>query len=134
MWNQETDQKKSASVATLGNSVFVKGEIKGSEDLTIDGQVEGRIDLPEHTLTVGPNATLVADINAKNVIVFGSVVGTITAREKVELRSSASAEGAITCGRIAVQEGAKLSGKLETKEQRKATNKKELKEVLAPVA
>jgi cytoskeletal protein CcmA (bactofilin family) len=131
MWNQEADQKKSASVATLGNSVFVKGEINGSEDLTIDGQVEGRIDLPEHTLTVGPNATLVADINAKNVIVFGSVVGTITVRERVELRSSASAEGAITCGGISVQEGAKVHGKLETKAQRKPANKKE---VLAPVA
>src|SRR5262245_929576 len=133
MWNQEADQnqKKSAGVATLGNSVFVKGEIKGSEDLTIDGQVEGKIDLPEHTLTVGPNATLVADISAKNIIVFGSVVGTMTARDKVELRSSASAEGAITCGRIAVQEGAKVSGKLETKDQRKVSTKKE---VLAPVA
>jgi cytoskeletal protein CcmA (bactofilin family) len=132
MWNQEADQqKKSAGVATLGNSVFVKGEITGSEDLTIDGQVEGRIDLPEHTLTVGPNATLVADINAKNVIVFGSVVGTISARERVELRSSASAEGAITCGGISVQEGAKVNGKLETKAQRKPANKKE---VLAPVA
>jgi cytoskeletal protein CcmA (bactofilin family) len=125
MWNQEADQKKNAGVATLGNSVFVKGEITGSEDLTIDGQVEGRIDLPEHTLTVGPNATLVADINAKSVIVFGSVVGTIVAREKVELRSSAAAEGAITCGRIAVQEGAKLSGKLETKDQQKTATKKE---------
>jgi cytoskeletal protein CcmA (bactofilin family) len=120
MWNQEADQqKKSTGVATLGNSVFVKGEIKASEDLTIDGQVEGRIDLPEHTLTIGPNATLVADISAKNIVVFGSVTGTITARDKVELRSSASAEGAITCGRIAVQEGAKVSGKLETKEGRK---------------
>jgi cytoskeletal protein CcmA (bactofilin family) len=131
MWNKEGDQKN-AGVATLGNSVFVKGEITGSEDLTIDGQVEGRIGLPEHTLTVGPNATIVADINAKSVIVFGSVVGTITAREKVELRSSASAEGAITCGRISVQDGAKLSGKLETKDQRKPAKKEQ--EVLAPVA
>jgi cytoskeletal protein CcmA (bactofilin family) len=119
MWNQEADQKKSAGVATLGNSVFVKGEISGSEDLTIDGQVEGRIKLPEHTLTVGPNATIVADLDAKVVIVFGSVVGTITARERVELRSSASAEGAISCGCISVQEGAKLCGKVETKDQRK---------------
>jgi cytoskeletal protein CcmA (bactofilin family) len=125
MWNQEADQKKAAGVATLGNSVFVKGEITGSEDLTIDGQVEGRIHLPDHTLTVGPNATIVADLNAKVVIVFGSVVGTITARDKVELRSSASAEGAISCGRISVQEGAKLNGKVETKEQSAPKSKKE---------
>jgi cytoskeletal protein CcmA (bactofilin family) len=125
MWNQEADQKKNADVATLGNSVFVKGEITGSEDLTMDGQVEGRIHLPDHTLTVGPNATIVADLNAKVVIVFGSVVGTITARERVELRSSASAEGAISCGRISVQEGAKLIGKVETKAPSAPKSKKE---------
>ncbi|HEY7189856.1 MAG TPA: polymer-forming cytoskeletal protein [Vicinamibacterales bacterium] len=125
MWNQEADQKKNPGVATLGNSVFVKGEITGSEDLTIDGQVEGRIHLPDHTLTVGPNATIVADLNAKVVIVFGSVTGTITARDKVELRSSASAEGAISCGRISVQEGAKLNGKVETKEHSAPKSKKE---------
>jgi cytoskeletal protein CcmA (bactofilin family) len=130
MWNKEGDQKN-AGVATLGNSVFVKGEITGSEDLTIDGQVEGRIGLPDHTLTVGPNATLVADINAKSVIVFGSVVGTITARERVELRSSASAEGAINCGRISVQDGAKLNGKVETKDKRPTTSKKEVLAVVA---
>ena len=65
------------------------------------------------------------------MIVFGSVVGTIAARDKVELRSSASTEGAISCGRISVQEGAKLIGKVETKEHRKPANKKE---ALAPVA
>ena len=130
MWNKEGDQKN-AGVATLGNSVFVKGEITGSEDLTIDGQVEGRIALPEHTLTVGPNATLVADINAKSVIVFGSVVGTITARDKVELRSSASAEGAISCGRVSVQDGAKLNGKVETKDKRTPVSKKEVLAVVA---
>ena len=97
----------------------VKGEIVGSEDLTIDGQVEGKIDLPEHMLTIGPNATILADIVAKSLTVFGSVIGTITAREKVDLRKSGSVEGTVTCGRIAMQEGAHLSGKLTTKGQRK---------------
>src|SRR3954471_2841212 len=106
MLNNEGD-KNNARVAALGGSVFVKGEITGSEDLTIDGQVEGKIDLPNHTLTVGPNATIVADIKAKAMTVFGSVVGTMTIREKLELRSSGSAEGTISCGRAAVQDGAK---------------------------
>jgi cytoskeletal protein CcmA (bactofilin family) len=118
MWNKEGEQK-TAGIATLGNSVLVKGDITGSEDLTIDGQVEGRIDLPKHTLTIGPNATIVADVTARVVILFGSIVGTITAGEKVELRSSGSAEGAITCGHIAIQDGANFCGKLETKNPRK---------------
>ena len=125
MWNQDgpknvestqpADAKDGRAAATLGRSVCVKGEIVGSEDLTIDGQVEGKIDLPEHMLTIGPNATILADIVAKSLTVFGSVIGTITAREKVDLRKSGSIEGTVTCGRIAVQEGASLSGKLTTK-------------------
>ena len=70
-------------------------------------------------LTIGPNATILADIIANRVTVFGSVVGTITARDKVDLRKSGSVEGTVTCGRIAVQEGAHLSGKLTTQTQRK---------------
>jgi cytoskeletal protein CcmA (bactofilin family) len=118
MWNQDasTDNKTSSSskVASLGGSVLVKGEITGSEDLTIDGRVEGRIDLSDHVLTVGPNAKMQANISAKIVIIFGSVDGTITAREKVDVRSSASVQGSITCSRISVQEGATVNGKIET--------------------
>jgi cytoskeletal protein CcmA (bactofilin family) len=109
------EQPKEARVATIGVSVSIKGEIKGSEDLTIDGQVEGKIDLPDHMLTIGPNATVVADITAKVVTVFGSVIGTVVAREKADVRKTASLEGSLTCGRLAVQEGAKINGKIETK-------------------
>jgi cytoskeletal protein CcmA (bactofilin family) len=114
MWNNG-EQQKDVRVATIGISVSIKGEIKGSEDLTVDGQVEGKIELPEHTLTIGPNATVVADINAKVVTVFGSVIGTVVAREKADIRKSASVEGSLTCGRLAVQEGATINGKIETK-------------------
>ena len=114
MWNND-EQQKDVRVATIGISVSIKGEIKGSEDLTVDGQVEGKIELPEHTLTIGPNATVVADINAKVVTVFGSVIGTVVAREKADIRKSASVEGSLTCGRLAVQEGATINGKVETK-------------------
>jgi cytoskeletal protein CcmA (bactofilin family) len=108
-------EQKDVRVATIGVSVSIKGEINGSEDLTIDGQVEGRIELPEHTLTIGPNATVVADINAKVVTVFGSIIGSVVAREKADIRKTASLEGSLTCGRLAVQEGAKINGKVETK-------------------
>ena len=85
------EQQKEVRVASIGISVSIKGEIKGSEDLTVDGQVEGKIELPEHTLTIGPNATVVADINAKVVTVFCSVIGTVIARQgRVKLRPIAA--------------------------------------------
>ena len=116
MWNdRDQKQQKDVRVATVGMSVSIKGEISGSEDLTVDGQVEGRIELPEHTLTIGPNATVLADINAKNVIILGTVVGGVVARETAEIRKTAAVEGSLTCGRLAVQEGAKITGKVETK-------------------
>ena len=108
-------EQKDVKVASIGLSVSIKGEIKGSEDLTVDGQVEGKIDLPEHMLTIGPNATVVADITAKVVTIFGSVIGNVSAREKADIRKTASVEGTLICGRLAVQEGAKINGKVETK-------------------
>jgi cytoskeletal protein CcmA (bactofilin family) len=121
MWNNG-EQQKDVRVATVGISVSIKGEISGSEDLTVDGQVEGRIELPDHTLTIGPNATVVADVNAKFVTIFGTVVGTVVAKDKADIRKSASVEGSLTCGSLAVQEGATINGKIETK-SRPAANR-----------
>src|SRR5215471_3004437 len=137
MWNQEEmkgERKQGddkSRVATLGGSVFVKGEISGSEDLTIDGQVEGRIQLPDHALTIGPNATIVADITAKIVTIFGSVDGNVTARERVDVRSSASVEGTLTCSKVSIQEGAHLCGKVETTGGKKNAGSKNERQSLA---
>ena len=106
-------------MAQFGRSITVKGEITGAEDLTIDGQVDGRIDLPNHTLTVGPNATLCADITAKTVLIFGTVLGSVSAHERVEIRRSGSVEGNVACARLVVQDGAILSGKVETRGERR---------------
>jgi cytoskeletal protein CcmA (bactofilin family) len=116
-------EQKDVKVASIGISVSIKGEIKGSEDLTVDGQVEGKIDLPEHMLTIGPNATVVADITAKVVTIFGSVIGNVSAREKADIRKTASVEGTLTCGRLAVQDGAKINGKIETKNRPTAADR-----------
>jgi cytoskeletal protein CcmA (bactofilin family) len=131
-------------MAQFGRSVCVKGEITGSEDLTIDGQVDGRVTLPEHVLTVGPNATVCADITAKAVMVFGTVLGTVTAHDKIEIRKSGSVEGDVTCARLAVQDGAILCGKVQTRGERKkarattteakATTTEDKAQALAPVA
>jgi cytoskeletal protein CcmA (bactofilin family) len=130
MWNdREQQQQKDVRVATVGMSASIKGEISGSEDLTVDGQVEGRIDLPEHTLTIGPNATVLADINARIVTVFGTVVGSVVAREKAEIRKTASVEGSLACGQLAVQEGARINGKIETKSRPAAAGRSKAERV-----
>jgi cytoskeletal protein CcmA (bactofilin family) len=105
----------------VGPSASIKGEISGSEDLTVDGQVEGRIELPEHTLTIGASATVLAEINARIVIILGTVVGSVFAREKAEIRKTAAVEGSLICGQLAVQEGARINGKVETKSRPAAT-------------
>jgi len=115
------NQEDNARGANFGRSISVKGEVSGSEDLTIDGQVEGRIDLPEHVLTVGPNATIVADITVRAATIFGTVIGSITARKKIEVRNAGSVEGQVTCTLLVVQEGAILNGKVDAKGERAAT-------------
>ena len=100
-------------VANVGSSVFVKGELTGSEDVTVDGRVEGRIDLPDHALTIGPNGHIQADIVAKVLTVFGLVVGGIRARDKVDIRRGGSLEGDLACARLAIQDGAHFCGKVD---------------------
>jgi cytoskeletal protein CcmA (bactofilin family) len=110
------DRRSPASVkmlaANLGRSVTVNGDVTGSEDLTVDGRVEGSIELPDHALTIGPNATIHARIAAKVVTVFGSVVGNITARDTI-IRVGASVQGDLVCTRLALQDGAHFSGKVK---------------------
>jgi cytoskeletal protein CcmA (bactofilin family) len=106
--------------AQFGRSIVVKGEVSGSEDLTIDGQVDGRISLPDHALTIGPNATVCADITAKVVTIFGTVLGSITAHEKIDVRRSGSVEGDVACASLVVQDGAILCGKIQTRSERRS--------------
>jgi cytoskeletal protein CcmA (bactofilin family) len=105
-------QALKTGLTSLGSSVFIKGALTGSEDLTVDGRVEGRIDLPDHALTIGPNAHVQADVVAKVVTVFGSIVGGITTGDKVEIRRGGSIEGDLVCPRLVMQEGAHLCGKV----------------------
>src|ERR1700692_2777789 len=89
------DASKTAEFAHIGKSVVVKGELSGSEDLYVDGQVEGTIELKGNSLTIGPNGQLRADVNAKNVVVHGKLEGNVRATERVELKKSAVAVGDI---------------------------------------
>jgi cytoskeletal protein CcmA (bactofilin family) len=106
--NRAADSKP--RMPTLGSSVLIKGVVTASEDLTVDGRVEGRIHLPDHTLTIGPNAKIDAEIVAKVVTVFGTVRGNVTAHDRLDIRSAATLEGEVTCARISIQDGATFGG------------------------
>jgi cytoskeletal protein CcmA (bactofilin family) len=105
-------------IVNIGKSVVIKGELNGSEDLTIEGHVEGTIQLREHVLTIGPNGKINAQIFAKSVIVLGEVQGNITASDKVDIRDNGSVEGDLIAPRIAIAEGAHFKGSVDM--QRKA--------------
>lgn len=108
-----SDALRSGDVATIGKSVIVKGELSGSEDLILDGEVEGSITLRGQSLTVGPNGRVRANIEARNVIVHGRVDGDIHATDRVELRKSASLSGDILTARISIEDGAFFKGGID---------------------
>ena len=105
----------SADLAQIGKSVIIKGELSGSEDLYVDGQVEGSIALRNNSLTVGPNGQVKASVEAKAIVVQGKLEGNVQASDRVELRKSAVVSGDISTQRISIEEGAYLKGKVDIK-------------------
>ena len=97
----------------IGKSVIIKGELNGSEDLTIEGQVEGKIELRQNVLTIGPNGKIKAQVFAKSVIILGEVTGNVTATEKVDIRDNGSVDGDIAAPRVAIAEGAHFRGSID---------------------
>ncbi|HLX85265.1 MAG TPA: polymer-forming cytoskeletal protein [Terriglobales bacterium] len=114
------DAPKTGEFAHIGKSVVIKGELSGSEDLYVDGSVEGKIELRNHSLTVGPNGNVKADVSAKAVVVQGKLEGAVTASDRVDLRKSAVVNGDVTTQRIAIEEGAFLRGKVDIQKDGKA--------------
>lgn len=100
-------------VAILGKSVILKGQIYGREDVTIDGEVEGTVELQEHRLTVGPTGKVVATIKAREIVVLGTVQGNIETREKIEIRKDAKVIGDIRTARIVIEDGAFFKGSID---------------------
>ena len=101
------------STVNIGKSVVIKGELNGSEDLTIEGQVEGKIELRQNVLTIGANGKIKAQVFAKAVIVLGEVNGNVTASEKVDIRDGGSVDGDIAAPRVAIAEGAHFRGSID---------------------
>lgn len=112
-------------IVNIGKSVVIKGELAGSEDLTIEGQVEGAIQLRDHVLTIGPNGRIKAQVFAKSVIILGEVTGNITASEKVEIRDNGSVDGDLVSPRVAIAEGAHFRGSVDMQRKNAPAGAKE---------
>ncbi|MGA9208248.1 MAG: polymer-forming cytoskeletal protein [Terriglobales bacterium] len=121
-----------AEVAHIGKSVVVKGELSGSEDLYLDGQVEGKIELHDHHLTVGPHGRVKASVNAREVVVHGELNGNVHGTERVELKKSAVLTGDIITQRMVIEDGAMFKGSLDT--QRTAAKPEPKRETVEAVA
>ena len=105
--------------AWIGGSVIVKGNVVSTEDLVIDGKVEGTIELGDHSLTIGQSAAVIADLVAKSVTISGTVKGNVMGNGKVELKSTAKVEGDVTAPKFSMEDGASLSGKVDTGSRKK---------------
>jgi cytoskeletal protein CcmA (bactofilin family) len=124
-----TDSRPLASVvieqvaANLGKSMTIKGELTASEDLTLHGQMDGRVTLPEHTLTIGPEADIRAEINAGAVVIMGTVVGNVTASKRVEIRATGSVTGDISSPGLAIDDGGLVVGKVQMTGRKQAARR-----------
>jgi cytoskeletal protein CcmA (bactofilin family) len=98
---------------TIGKSIVISGELSGSEDLTIEGHVEGKITLRDHVLTIGTNGRITAQVVAKSIIVLGHVTGNLVATEKVDIRETGSVEGDIVAPRVAIADGSHFRGSID---------------------
>lgn len=99
--------------ASIGKSIVINGTLSGSEDLTIEGQVDGKIELRNHVLTIGSNGRITAQVTAKLIVVLGQVTGNLTATEKVDIRESGSVEGDIVAPRVAIADGCHFRGSID---------------------
>jgi cytoskeletal protein CcmA (bactofilin family) len=120
MWNKKStdamsplDAPADLETGWLGSSLHVKGDITGTEDLLIDGSVEGLIHLDDRKLTVGTTARLTADINARDVVIYGSVKGNVRAKGRIEIKKDGSVIGNLTTAQITIEDGADFKGSIE---------------------
>ena len=106
------------NVGHIGKSVVIRGELTGNEDLYLDGEIEGNIDLRDHKLVIGPNGKIKATITARDIVVHGRVEGNVTAAERVELKNNSTLVGDVSTQRIVIEDGAFFKGAIDIKETR----------------
>ena len=105
--------KDMSSIVNIGQSIFISGELSGNEDLTIEGRVEGRIELRDHNLVIGPKGKIQAEIHAKTVTIHGEVTGNIRGDDRVEISNSGTVKGDIHAPRIIIADGARFKGTVD---------------------
>ena len=112
--NSFSDSSRPVASATIGQGIRIKGEVTGTEDLFVDGFVEGKLNLAaDCSLTIGPNGNIKADLVAREIIVRGKVEGKVIARDKLQIGSTGEINGEVQTGRLAIEDGATLRGKVE---------------------
>jgi cytoskeletal protein CcmA (bactofilin family) len=121
-------------VGHIGKSVQIRGELTGSEDLYLDGEIEGSIDLRDHTLIIGPNGKIKAGITARDLVLHGRIEGNVTASGRVELRKSSTLIGDISTQRIVIEDGAYFKGAIDIKEKEKDAKAETRKPLVAAAA
>ena len=109
------DERRRA--AWVGKSLRIEGKIVSVDDLTIDGQVEGTIEVGDHSLVIGAGASVKADLAARTITISGAVTGSVIASEKVDLRASGSVVGDIVAPRLVLADGAVITGRIEAGEK-----------------
>src|SRR5713226_2572322 len=130
----EASHMMEKDVVNIGKSVVIKGELNGSEDLTIEGHVEGTIQLREHVLTIGPNGRIKAQVFAKAVVVLGEMTGNVTASDEVDIRDNGSVDGDIVAPRVAIAEGAHFRGSVDMQRKGAAPQPQNAKPAAQPAA
>lgn len=134
-----------SEVVKIGRSIFIKGEISGSQDLVIEGKLEGRIELRENQVTVGQDGRISGEIHARHVVIHGQVSGNMFAREKLEIKSSGTLKGDISAPRLVIEDGAYFKGSVEMESKKQdvaqekplsskmATSEKKVEDVVSKV-
>ena len=112
--------------AMIGQSIHIKGELTGDENLTIEGKIEGRIDLKEHHLTIGKSGNIKADLHAKTITIIGEVLGNITAEDKIEIKETGKLRGDVVTPRMSIADGAYFKGSVEMGSKPTQTQEKPL--------
>jgi cytoskeletal protein CcmA (bactofilin family) len=110
---RDSETRSENRLVNIGQSIKIKGELTGNEDLTIDGNVEGKILLKDHHLTIGKNGHITAEIEAKSVQIHGQVVGNVRADDKVEISPSGSVQGDLSAPRVALADGSSFKGAID---------------------
>ncbi len=110
---RQQTHREECNMANIGKSISIRGDLTGNEDMVIEGQVEGKVDLPNNQLTVGANGKVKAEIHAKGVVIVGHVEGNIFGLERIEIQATGRVEGDVTAPKLVVAEGAQLNGAIQ---------------------